>query len=283
MLLRDRLSLSVLPAILDSTKNFYHSVLASLGTGFLASLWKIALLNWIAVMILTPIILWLGGENLFPTMAILGVIAQVTVVLFSLLITLPISRVVTIAASVLITTWGVEALGSATDFPFGDYAYTSKLQPQTGGVPWLIPLAWLMMLPPAWAVTASLIEGLRLSHQQKTRLIFSGIAGLAFTVWDFYLDPQMVAHGLWVWETPGGYFGIPWVNFVGWWLASAVLTWLFRPTQLSRPPLITIYTLTWAFQAIGLGLFWGQPGPALVGFLGMGIFVISSLYVELHR
>ena len=170
----------------------------------------------------------------------LGVLAQVTVVLLSLAITYPLSRVVTIAATVLLATWGIEALGSATGFPFGHYVYTSKLQPQSGGVPWLIPFAWLMMLPPAWA-------------------------------------------GLWVWEIPGGYFGIPWINFAGWWLSSAILTWIIHPRKLSRPPLLTIYTLTWAFQAIGLGLFWGQPGPALVGFFGMGVFVFSSLFVELRR
>lgn len=283
MLLRDRLSLAVLPAIRASIKAFYHFVSDSLGTSLLAGLWKAALILWIAVMILTPISLWLGGEDLFSTMAILGVLAQATVVLLSLMITLPISRVIAIAASVLIATWGVEALGSATGFPFGEYTYTSKLQPQSGGVPWLIPIAWLMMLPPAWAVAASLTEGLRLRHQRNTRILFAGIAGLAFTVWDFYLDPQMVAYGLWIWETPGGYFGIPWVNFAGWWLTSAVLTWIIHPRHLSRPPLLTIYTITWAFQAIGLGLFWGQPGPALVGFFGMGVFVFGSLFLELRR
>jgi hypothetical protein len=42
-----------------------------------------------------------------------------------------------------------------------------------------------------------------------------------------------------------------------------------------------IYTLTWVFQAIGLGLFWGQPGPALLGFLSMGILVIWAWRKEL--
>jgi uncharacterized membrane protein len=283
MLLRDRFFLSVLPAIQASIKNFYHIVSDSLGTGLLAGLWKPALIIWVAIMILTPISLWIGGEDLFLIMATLGVLAQVTVVLLSLMISLPISRVVLIAASVLIATWGVEALGSATGFPFGEYAYTSKLQPQSGGVPWLIPIAWLMMLPPAWAVAASLAEGLQLRHQRTTGILFAGIAGLAFTVWDFYLDPQMVAHELWLWETPGGYFGIPWSNFAGWWLTSAFLTWFIRPRQISRPPLLTIYALTWILQAIGLGIFWGQPGPAVVGFLSMGFFVISFLYMELRH
>lgn len=283
MLQHDRLSSSLFSTILASFKEFYRSVYDSLGTGASSGLWKAALIIWVAVMILTPIGLWIGGEGLFPILATIGVLAQVTVVLLSLAITFPVFRVVAIAVSVLLVTWGVEALGLATGFPFGHYVYTSELQPQSGGVPWLIPIAWLMMLPPAWAVAASLTENLRLRHQRNTRILFAGMSGLAFTVWDFYLDPQMVAHGLWVWETPGGYFGIPWVNFAGWWLASAILTWFIYPRQMSRPPLLTIYTLTWILQAIGLGLFWGQLGPAVVGFLGMGFFVFSSLYVELRH
>ena len=52
--------------------------------------------------------------------------------------------------------WAIEYLGSTTGFPFGRYHYTDRLQPQLGHVPLLIPLAWLMMLPPAWAVAGSI-------------------------------------------------------------------------------------------------------------------------------
>ena len=162
MLQRDRLSLSLFPTIRTVGKVFFRSVSDSLGTGVFARLWKAALIIWGSVLILTPIGLWIGGEDLFPTFAMLGVLAQVTVVLLSLAITYPLSRVVTIAATVLLATWGIEALGSATGFPFGHYVYTSKLQPQSGGVPWLIPFAWLMMLPPAWAVRNPLDQFCRL-------------------------------------------------------------------------------------------------------------------------
>jgi uncharacterized membrane protein len=283
MLLRDRLPLSLLPAIQASIKVLYQSVSASLGFGRLSALWKTSLIVWVLVMVLTPIGLWIAGEGLFPALATSGVLAQAVVVLLSLAITWSFSRVVTIAAIVLLATWSVEALGSATGFPFGDYTYTSVLLPQSGGVPWLISIAWLMMLPPAWAVSATLLEGIQPRYRRVSWLLFAAISGIAFTAWDLYLDPQMVAWGLWVWKNPGGYFGIPWINFAGWWLTASALTWLIRPQQLSRLPLLTIYTLTWAFQAVGLGLFWGQPGPALAGFLGMGFFVFSSWFVELRR
>ncbi len=93
----------------------------------------------------------------------------------------------------------------------------------------------------------------------------------------------MVARGLWAWDHPGGYFGIPWVNFLGWWLAASLITLLIRPRDLLRGRLMVIYTLTWIFQAIGLGLFWDQPGPALVGFLGMGTFAVLAWRKEVSN
>lgn len=283
MQLRDRLSWSLLPEIQGSIKLLYRSVSASLGNDRLASLWKAFLIVWVMVMILTPIGIWIGGEDPFPLLATTGVLAQAILVILSLATTWSFSRVVTIVAFMLIATWSIEAVGLATGFPFGNYAYTSKLLPQSSGVPWLIPIAWLMMLPPAWAVAATIIDSIRSSYQRIIWIVFAGISGFAFTAWDLYLDPQMVARGLWYWETPGGYFGIPWGNFAGWWLTASILTWLIRPRNLSRLPLLTIYTITWAFQAVGLGVFWGQLGPALAGFLGMGFFVFSSWLLELRR
>jgi putative membrane protein len=141
------------------------------------------------------------------------------------------------------------------------------LQPQLLGVPALIPLAWLMMLPPAWAVAAAVIS-------PRERAPFALVAALAFTAWDLYLDPQMVTRGLWAWAEPGGYFGIPWVNFLGWLVTAFIITYVCAPGDLPARPLAVIYTLTWLLQAIGLGVFWGHPGPALAGFFAMGVFVV---------
>jgi putative membrane protein len=137
-----------------------------------------------------------------------------------------------------------------------------------------------MMLAPAWAVSDAILGRRRDRQSIGHTSLHAALAGLAFTAWDLYLDPQMVARGLWAWEVPGGYFGIPWVNFLGWWLSATLLTLISRPLQLPRRPLLVIYSLTWAFQAIGLGLFWGQPGPALAGLMGMGAFVVWAWYQE---
>jgi putative membrane protein len=89
----------------------------------------------------------------------------------------------------------------------------------------------------------------------------------------------MVKWGLWVWETPGTphYFGIPLVNFAGWLLASALISALALPLLKLRTlplrPLLVIYVITWILEAIGQFFFWGLPGSAIVGFIGMGVVV----------
>ena len=57
-----------------------------------------------------------------------------------------------VAGSILVLSWAAEVIGSRTGIPFGAYSYTDTLQPQVLGVPLQIPLGWLMMLPPSWAV-----------------------------------------------------------------------------------------------------------------------------------
>ncbi len=239
----------------------------------LTILWIASLILWVVLLIATPISMWIAGDGLFALMATMGVLAQAGATLAGLIGSWAVWRVIRTAALVLIGTWGVEALGLVTGFPFGSYAYTHVLQPRLAGVPALIPLAWFMMLAPAWAVAEAILVGWRQRLGSRYVPLHAIFAGLAFTAWDLYLDPQMVARGLWAWDSPGGYFGIPWVNFLGWWFTASLLTLIVRPTHLRRPHLMVVYTLTWAFQAIGLGVFWEQPGPALVGLVSMGIFV----------
>jgi putative membrane protein len=146
-------------------------------------------------------------------------------------------------------------------------------------VPLLIPFAWLMMLPPSWGV-ALLITGPVISSARpwQARLLRALVAALAFTAWDLFLDPQMVAWDLWRWERPGLYFGIPLVNFAGWLLASFLIS-LTAPDELPARSLRLVYVVTWALQAIGQYFFWDQPGPAIAGFFGMGVFVAVAFLV----
>lgn len=226
---------------------------------------------WLLTMIALPILRWTNGDATLPITLTIATIGQVVCVLGITVTRWGWWRVVLTAGAVSVLAWVVEYVGSHTGFPFGVYTYTARLQPQLGAVPLLIPLAWLMMLPPAWAV-AELIQRRFQPHRLgwSRRLSFVVLSALAFTAWDLYLDPQKVAWGFWYWADPHGYFGIPWVNFAGWILASAAITFIVNPRALPYRPLILIYAIVWLFQFGGLAFFWGLPGPALGGFMAMG-------------
>jgi|GEM_PF-1497531 len=141
----------------------------------------------------------------------------------------------------------MEYLGSAYGFVFGRYSYTNRLGPLAfGQVPVLIPVAWFMMLYPAWAVGGLFASALQLREKSgqwvrrpvgdtatgardyHAATVLAGlarvcVAALAMTAWDLSLDPRMTADGAWVWHTAGPYFGIPLTNFVGWFVTSALI------------------------------------------------------------
>ena len=221
---------------------------------------------WVLTMISIPIVRWVIGDDALRWGVMLSVSLLATAVVVVLWQAWGAMRTVRTVFVVMLFAWAIEWIGSTTGLPFGRYHYTDELIPQLMHVPLAIPLAWLMMLPPAWAIAAS-ISG----RWRGWRFVL--LSAAAFTAWDFFLDPQMVDWGFWVWDQPGGYFGIPWINFGGWLLSAALLTLLARPLPLPLPPLVAIYAITWALQTIGQLFFWRMPGPALVGCAAMGLFL----------
>lgn len=223
---------------------------------------------WVLAMILLPFVRRQWGERALLRGITVNVLLQASVALAILLPAWGFARTLLTALAVLVLSWGVEFLGSSTGVPFGRYHYTDRLQPQLAHVPLLIPCAWLMMLPPSWGVAAA-IAG-------ETRgVLFIVLSGLALTAWDLFLDPQMVGWGLWVWERHGGYFGIPWMNFVGWALAASLITAIVQPAPLPIAPLVLVYAITGALEAVGQIVFWRLYGPALAGFAAMGALLLG--------
>lgn len=258
------------------TNRFANSL--SLDTGFLRQLDHASLafiILWLITMILFPIAYWVAGDAVIPPAITIAALAQSIAVFYPLSRAWGSQRAVILFVAVAALTWLAEFVGSKTGFPFGHYDYTTVLQPQLGGVPLLIPFAWFMMLPPAWAVVQAIWPA-----QQATfwhRLRFAGLSALCLTAWDLFLDPQMVGWNFWQWREPSGYFGIPFSNYFGWLLVSFVISWLLYPPRLPLLPLIMVYAAVWFLQSIGLAVFWGQPGPALFGSIGMGIFLLFAI------
>lgn len=125
---------------------------------------------------------------------------------------------------VVATSIAFESLGLATGFPYGSWTYSDVLGPTLLGVPFLVPLAWLMMAWPSWLLGERLA---RLARPDRRRIARIAWAAGIFAAWDVVLDPQMVDAGYWTWAHPEpglpGIDTVPLTNLVGWVLAGLVL------------------------------------------------------------
>jgi uncharacterized membrane protein len=168
--------------------------------------------------------------------------------------------------------WAAEALGVATGFPFGTYAYADTLGWKLVDVVVIVPLAWAMMAWPA------LVAGRRTRHPVL-------VASAILVTWDLFLDPQMVDAGHWTW-TPSRWpdlHGIPISNSFGWALtAAAVTTALHRlvptiPEVDERVPFLML-AWTWFSSTLGFVVFFGRPTVSLVA----GPALLAALWLPLQ-
>ncbi len=131
----------------------------------------------------------------------------------------PIMGLLTIAICMILS-MAVESLGVHTGLFFGDYTYMTDFGPKVAGVPITIGFAWVMVMGTSHVLAAPVTS------------MFPKVAGLAYSVYgalvatalDLIIDP--VAYEVkryWVWHDGGIYYGIPFTNFLGWFVLSLVL------------------------------------------------------------
>jgi putative membrane protein len=193
-----------------------------------------------------------------------------------------VTRGLRVAAVLVAVTAGgglaVEAVGTATGFPFGTYTYGDSLGPTVLGVPLVIPLAWTMMAWPAWLVALRLVRRAGVAGTLG-RIV---VAGWALASWDVFLDPQMVAAGHWTWESPDG---IPLTNYAAWLGVALVMMAVLGQVEVqSGPdaPMYGLYLWTYASSILAHAVFLDLPASAAWGALAMGPVAIP-LAVTLWR
>lgn len=248
------------------------------GLAELSTLSEVLGATWVLVMISVPVFRWVLGSRGERIGISLGVLFQAALVATLLSEGLGLARAWPIILGIPVFGWVIELIGSRTGVPFGRYHYTDVLKPQLLHVPLVIPLAWLMMVPPAWSVAAVLSKHLELTGPAG-RVVIALVAGAAFMAWDLFLDPQMVRWDFWRWREGGAYVGIPVSNFLGWFLAGTAVSFLFYVGEGEAPvvPLFAVYVVTWLLETVGQLVFWRLMVSGIVGFLIMGLFVAVGL------
>jgi putative membrane protein len=190
---------------------------------------------------------------------------------------------------VAVTAVAFEAVGLATGVPYGRYSYSDALGPTLLGVPFLVPLAWLMMAWPSWLLAERLARPVRASRRRPVRI---AVAAGIFAAWDVVLDPQMVQAGYWTWAHPEpglpGIDTVPLTNLAGWLLAGAVLMALLDRLVAGTPPRISAAgpMLALAWMTLGGALahagWLGLPGSAAWG-AALAVPVLVALAVQWQR
>lgn len=118
-----------------------------------------------------------------------------------------------------VVSWGYESLSIATGFPFGHYHYTDKMGPQLGTVPLLIMPAYYAVCYVSWHLGLVVLDRVEQRGDAVQTWLVPVLAAFIMVMWDMSMDPaRSTLAGSWIWRDGGGYFGVPLVNFLGWFL-----------------------------------------------------------------
>jgi uncharacterized membrane protein len=115
--------------------------------------------------------------------------------------------------------WVMESTSIATGFPFGNYHYTDNLGPKLGTVPLLIMPAYFSMCYVSWNLAHVMLDHYSRQVAGMAKLALPVLAAFIMVMWDLCMDPSRATVArAWIWHDGGSYFGVPFVNFVGWYL-----------------------------------------------------------------
>ena len=174
---------------------------------------------------------------------------------------------------VIALSYGVEALGVGTGFPFGTYRYTDILFPNLpGSVPLAVMFAWLLIV---FGVCGWLRRG------KRELTIWDTLLGaILATLLDLEIEPVAThLEHYWEWQAPGriNYYGVPLANFAAWFVVAFVLLvamrYILAPTfngDRSR-------TSTSRAPARGAPTIYGEAVSRMVGAPLAGALVAPTL------
>lgn len=130
---------------------------------------------------------------------------------------------------VTVVSWSYESLSILTGFPFGHYHYTENFfGPWVGLVPFTIMPAYLAMGYMSWTIASILLDKQDSSVKGSEVILLPLLSAFVMVMWDLSFDPAAATIGkLWDWHNGGAYFGVPFVNFLGWFLCVFTFFFIF--------------------------------------------------------
>jgi len=115
----------------------------------------------------------------------------------------------------------MEVLGVHTELIFGTYFYGETLGFKLFSVPLLIALNWWILVYVAGTLT---------THLNYSLFIKSCIGAALMVFLDFWIEPVAIQHDFWSWENNH----IPLHNYLGWFVISCFLVYLFHLSNFQK-------------------------------------------------
>jgi uncharacterized membrane protein len=132
------------------------------------------------------------------------------------------------AVVVLLVSNLLENVSIATGFPFGNYSYSQFSGPRILNVPVLIGPAYIGMGYLSWTLAPLLLGRTRQALRGMSLVTVPVVASFLMVAWDVTFDPvNSTINRFWIWEQGGAYFGVPFSNYVGWFLTVFVFFAVF--------------------------------------------------------
>jgi putative membrane protein len=136
-----------------------------------------------------------------------------------------------------------EAAGVNLGIAFGgQYSYQENAKLALLGVPFIVPLFWAAFIYIGYWLTTTFFRWTGRDKPQRNKdglrwlLLAVCLDGLAVLLIDLIMDPLQVAAGNWQWLEPGAFYGVPWGNFLGWFLVTVIASGIFRSLEYYLPP-----------------------------------------------
>lgn len=120
----------------------------------------------------------------------------------------------------------IELAGTRTKWIFGQYRYSEDFGPKLfRRVPIFVPLMWCVLTYIGFW-TARLLLLPQASQSIVRQGIFIISAAFIVTLWNMVTDPMVVhksGRNWWRWEERGTFYGVPFTNFIGWFIVAALI------------------------------------------------------------
>ena len=132
----------------------------------------------------------------------------------------------------------IAVVAEKTRVPFGPRAYTDALGGKIFGVPWPMPLLWLVVIVNSRGVARLILRPWRRTMYYGFWVI--GLACMLAVVFDASLEPFAArARQYWFWETHLSvlsWYSAPWVNYLGWFVTALGILGFTTPWLINKQP-----------------------------------------------